>query len=84
MFASAFVSNFNIVSMVMLTLTQRMGTEPNLCVCIFVTIASTIFENANANTDVQCEWAFRDRATMVNKYLNFAYKLPVLTTYSTA
>ena len=69
MFASAFVSNFSIVSMVMFTLMQRMGTEPILCVCIFVTIAYTIFENANA--DVKCEWAFRDRATMVNKYFSF-------------
>ena len=35
-FASAFASNFNIVSMVMLTLMQRMGIEPILCVCILL------------------------------------------------
>ena len=46
-FVSAFASDFNIVSVVMLTLTQRMGT-----------IASIIFENANADIDAMCEWAF--------------------------
>ena len=37
--------NLNIVSMVKLTLTQRIGTEP-------------IFENANAEVDAKCERDF--------------------------
>ena len=53
-FASAFASN--IVSMVMRTLMQRMGTEPILL--HFVTIASIIFENTNAEIDCKCEWSF--------------------------
>ena len=36
MFASTFVSHFNIVSMVMLTLMQKMGTEPILCIHILL------------------------------------------------
>ena len=36
MFASAFVSHFNIVSMVMLTFMQKMGTERILCLCILL------------------------------------------------
>ena len=53
-----FASNFNIVSMVMLTLMQRMGIEPILCINLrFVTTASIIFENANADVDAKCEWA---------------------------
>ena len=35
-FACAFASNFNIVSMVMLTFMQRMNTEPILCVCLLL------------------------------------------------
>ena len=35
-FASAFASNFNSVSMMMVTLMQRMGTESILCVCILL------------------------------------------------
>ena len=35
-FASAFKSNFNIVSMVMLTLMQRIAVEPILCVCVLL------------------------------------------------
>ena len=31
-----FASNFNIVSMVMLPLTQRMTTEPILCICFLL------------------------------------------------
>ena len=50
--------DLNIVSMVTLTLTQRMGTERthSLHLC-FVTIASIIFENADANVNAKCEWA---------------------------
>ena len=52
-------SNFNIVSMVMLTLMQRMGTEPFFVFALhFVTIASIIFEKANTDVDDKCEWAF--------------------------
>ena len=35
-FASAFASNFNSVFMVMLTLMQKMGVEPVLCVCVLL------------------------------------------------
>ena len=35
-FASAFVSNFHIVSVAMLTSMQRMGVEPILCICLLL------------------------------------------------
>ena len=35
-FTSAFASNFKIVSMVLLTLMQRMSTEPILCICVLL------------------------------------------------
>ena len=35
-FATAFASNFNIVSMVMLILMQIIGTTPIVCVCILL------------------------------------------------
>ena len=41
---SAFASNFNIVSMAMLTFMQRMGVGLILCICVFINIASIIFE----------------------------------------
>ena len=43
-FASVFASNFNIVSVITLTLMQRMDIEPILCICIlhFVIVASII------------------------------------------
>ena len=50
-FASAFASNFNIVSMVMLKLMKKMGTEPIFCVCVFFAIDAIIFENASADFD---------------------------------
>ena len=37
-FASAFASNFNIVSIVMLTLIQRMGIKSILCNCMLLTL----------------------------------------------
>ena len=48
-FASAFASNFNIVSMVMLTLTQRMGTEPILCICILLPLCQ-LFSKTQTQT----------------------------------
>ena len=44
--------------MVMLTLTQRMGMEPFFMFLRFVTIASIIFEKANADVDAQCKAVF--------------------------
>ena len=58
MFSSAFASNFNIVPMVMLMLMQRMVTELILCTCI-VYHCFHYFENANADVNAKCEWAFR-------------------------
>ena len=54
-FTSAFASNFNIVSVAILMLMQRIATEPILCILHFVTIASVIFETANADFDAKCE-----------------------------
>ena len=53
-----FASNFNIVSMVMLTLMQRMGIEPILCICNLLQLPLIIFENVNVDIDAKCEWAF--------------------------
>ena len=49
-FLSAVGSNFNIVTVVILTLMQRIGTKSILCICV-------IFENANTDYDVKCEQA---------------------------
>ena len=57
-FTSVFASNFNMVSKVMLTLMQIIGTEFIRCICVF-TIASIIFEKANADIGTKCEWVFR-------------------------
>ena len=59
-FVFVFASDFNIVSMVMLTLTQRSGMEPILCICNLLPLL-IIFskKNAGADVDAESEWDFK-------------------------
>ena len=54
-FAPVFASQFNILSMVMLMLMQRMGIEPILCIQILLPLHSNIFKNANTDVDTKCQ-----------------------------
>ena len=56
-FASAFASNFNIVYGDVDIDAENGYRTHSLHLC-FVTIASIIFENENADIDAKCEWAF--------------------------
>ena len=58
--SSAFPSNFNIVSIVMLTLTQRTGIEPILCFCVLLPLLllfpKTQTETLTQSVNGPCEW----------------------------
>ena len=48
-----FASNFNIVSMVMLTLMQRMGVKPFLCICVLLPLL-LLFSKTQTQTLTLC------------------------------
>ena len=57
-FASAFASNFNIASTVMLMLMQRMGIEPILCICVLLPLLLLFWKIQTQTRDAKCDWAF--------------------------
>ena len=56
-FAVYIASNFNIVSLVMLTLTQRMDVEPILCVRVLLPLLPIFSKTQTQTFTLKCEWA---------------------------
>ena len=54
-----FASNFNVVSMVMLTIDAENGYRTHSLHLHLVTITSIIFKNANSDIHAKCEWAYK-------------------------
>ena len=52
MFVSAFTSNINIASVVMLTLTKKIGSGPILCVCVLLPLLLSFFKMLDAKYEL--------------------------------
>ena len=78
-FASTSLSKFNIVSIAMQRLMQRLGSDP-FCVCIFICVIIDAILNcdsdveANTNADIKCDYAFSQSNLSSTIYL-FAFIL---------